>query len=232
MGGFDLSRFATGGATRPDSFSGMQPAFRSALENMIASAPPDIRANFQIKSGYRSPERQAELWANALKKYGSPERARKWVAPPGNSQHNHGNAADLGYLSPDALKWAHANAGQYGLSFPLSNENWHIELANARGQNRMGAPAASPGVAVQPTSLAAAFAPAPGEPAPAMAATSPMMAAGIPDAGAQPGMGGLALMFAQQQADRRSREQDEQQAEQMRRAALFGQGGLAGLYGA
>lgn len=128
----DWTQFATGGATRPDSFSGMQPEFNSALAQLIASAPPEIQQSLRVSSGYRSPERQAELWADALKKYGSAAEARKWVAPPGNSQHNHGNAADLKYASPAAREWAHANAARFGLAFPLDNEDWHIELATAR----------------------------------------------------------------------------------------------------
>jgi hypothetical protein len=103
-------------------------------------------------SGFRSPERQAQLWQNALSKYGSPEAARKWVAPPGRSQHNHGNAVDLRYLNPQATAWAHENAARFGLNFPLSNENWHIEPVGARGHR---AP-----VQGQPQ--------APGTPAPAM----------------------------------------------------------------
>lgn len=129
----DWTQYATGGATRTDSFSGMNPEFSAALAQMFSTAPPEIQAQLRVGSGYRSPERQAQLWEEALRKYGSPEVARKWVAPPGNSQHNHGNAADLKYLSPEAKAWAHANAAQYGLSFPLSNEDWHIELATARG---------------------------------------------------------------------------------------------------
>lgn len=134
----DLMNYATGGATRPDSFSGMVPGFRDALAQMIASAPADIQAELKVSSGFRSPERQAVLWKNALKKYGSAERARKWVAPPGNSQHNKGNAADLKFLSPRAKQWVHANAATHGLAFPLGNEPWHIELATARGGKATG----------------------------------------------------------------------------------------------
>lgn len=130
----DLVQFATGGATRPDSFTGMQPDFSSALGQLFASAPPEIKNSLLVSSGYRSPERQAQLWSDALNKYGSASEARKWVAPPGNSQHNKGNAADLKYASAAAREWAHANAGAYGLAFPLSNEPWHIELSTARGQ--------------------------------------------------------------------------------------------------
>ena len=49
--------------------------------------------NISIYSGYRSDEHQGRLYQDALEKYGSPAAARKWVAPPGKSQHNHGTAA-------------------------------------------------------------------------------------------------------------------------------------------
>lgn len=144
MQDFDWTPYAVGGATRPDSFSGMADPFQRSLSQLIASAPEEIRPHLQISSGYRSPERQAQLWEEALKKYGSPEAARKWVAPPGKSNHNHGKAADLKYGSDAARQWAHQNAGQFGLAFPLSNEPWHIELASARGGPEAPANALAP----------------------------------------------------------------------------------------
>lgn len=133
MAAWDWTPFLIGGGTRPDAMSGLDPAFSAALERMFSAAPTDIQGNLRVNSAYRSPEVQAGLWDDALAKYGSPEEARKWVAPPGKSQHNHGNAADLKYLDPTAKAWAHENASKYGLSFPLGNEDWHIELATARG---------------------------------------------------------------------------------------------------
>ncbi|MDW9841309.1 phage tail protein [Sinorhizobium meliloti] len=115
-----------------DHVNGMADAFAQKLAKMLASMPDDLKGSVTINSGYRSIERQQQLWLDALKKYGTPEAARKWVAPPGNSQHNKSNAADLGYASDAARKWMHANAGNFGLSFPLANENWHIEDATAR----------------------------------------------------------------------------------------------------
>jgi LAS superfamily LD-carboxypeptidase LdcB len=87
---------------------------------------------------------QKRLWEAALKKYGSAATARKWVAPPGHSNHGKGIAADLhaygtvldlkaGGKVGAATKWAHANAGKFGLHFPLSNEDWHIEPKGSRG---------------------------------------------------------------------------------------------------
>lgn len=116
--------------------TGMASTFQQKLATMLASMPDDLKGSVTINSGYRSPERQQELWLEALQKYGSPEAARKWVAPPGNSQHNKGNAADLGYQSDAARKWVHENAGNYGLSFPMSHEPWHVEDEDARSAGR------------------------------------------------------------------------------------------------
>lgn len=135
--------YARGGAAaRPDSFSGMADPFQQALMQMLQNAPEEVKLG--ITSGYRSPETQERLWQDALRKYGSEAEARKWVAPPGKSQHNHGNAADLEYASPAAREWVHQNAGKYGLAFPLGNEDWHVELAGVRGQGgKTSAPATS-----------------------------------------------------------------------------------------
>ncbi|MBX4874440.1 phage tail protein [Rhizobium bangladeshense] len=118
-----------------DSITGMADAFAQKLAKMLASMPDDLKGSVTINSGFRDIARQQQLWLEALKKYGSPEAARKWVAPPGNSQHNKGNAADLGYGSDRARDWVHENAGNFGLSFPLRNENWHIEDADARAKD-------------------------------------------------------------------------------------------------
>jgi hypothetical protein len=113
---------------------GMASAFAEKLATMLASMPENLKGDITINSGFRDIQRQQQLWLNALKEHGSPEEARKWVAPPGNSQHNKGNAADLGYASDASRKWAHDNAGSFGLSFPLGNENWHIEDTDARNK--------------------------------------------------------------------------------------------------
>lgn len=173
---FNWAEYATGGAaSRPDSFTGLSDPFSQALQEMLQAAPPEVKIG--ITSAYRSPELQAKLWEDALAKYGSPAEARKWVAPPGNSQHNHGNAGDLQFTTPAAREWAHANAANYGLAFPLSNEPWHIELGTARG-----APA-----------LAYA-----GGPAPVMRAGAPAKPVGLMGAIGQ-GLGNM-FGFAQQQA--------------------------------
>ena len=130
------------GKTNKDAshISGLKDVFAVKLSRLIQAAPEEIRAGLGIYSGARSVERQAELWQEALKKYGSAEAARKWVAPPGKSNHNHGDAADLSFNgqslrnAPEhVVKWVHENAAAFGLKFPLANENWHIEDDSTRG---------------------------------------------------------------------------------------------------
>ncbi len=129
--GVDLTRFLAAGKDA-SHITGMSSSFEGKLEKMLEALPKELAGQITINSGFRSVERQAQLWQQALEKYGSVAEARKWVAPPGNSQHNKGNAADLGYGSDAARRWAHDNASRFGLSFPLGNENWHIEDADAR----------------------------------------------------------------------------------------------------
>lgn len=111
---------------KSDSHLNFNETIGGGLERLLSDAQA-AGHDVSIYSGYRSLEHQERLWNDALERYGSPEAARRWVAPPGNSQHNHGNAADLRYGSDDAQAWVHANAGNYGLHFRMDHEPWHIE---------------------------------------------------------------------------------------------------------
>lgn len=108
-------------------FDQLNPQFATSLQDYISAV-----GGVEPFSGFRSTQRQAQLYGAALQKYGSPEAARKWVAPPGHSQHNFGEAVDLHFADDAARQRAHAMAGQYGLTFPLANEPWHIEPIGAR----------------------------------------------------------------------------------------------------
>ena len=139
-----FSPYAINGATRPDSFTNLDPLMRSRLMEMLMAAKEELGPDaLRITSAYRSPELQAQLYQDALKKYGDPNVARQWVAPAGRSQHNFGTAVDFANLqgqllrdpnSPQA-KWLKENAARFGLSVPLANEPWQVELAGARDRN-------------------------------------------------------------------------------------------------
>jgi D-alanyl-D-alanine carboxypeptidase len=89
-------------------------------------------------SGYRSSKRQSQLWKTALLKYGSAEKARQWVAPPGSSAHHSGRAIDLwlGFSvssknvkkmrATPVYKWLVKNAVRFGF-YPYPKEPWHWE---------------------------------------------------------------------------------------------------------
>lgn len=177
-----LDQYLVGGATRPDAISGLDPAYRAIIEKMIQGAPVDIARELRITSAYRNPERQQQLWDQALKKYGDPEIADNWVARPGGSQHEKAHAIDWKFGSPAAREWAHANAGKYGASFPLLNEPWHMEKAGARG----GATPA--GVSLATTPISAPPLAGPGGSTIGNPFAGAMMGAGVGPAPAAPGM--------------------------------------------
>jgi hypothetical protein len=100
---------------------GLNPEFGSALDRLRAAMPAGM--NFSINSGFRTHEQQAELYRLR------PDLA----APPGYSPHERGTAADLQFNSDAARAWAHAHAVEFGLSFPVGREPWHVEPSRARG---------------------------------------------------------------------------------------------------
>jgi hypothetical protein len=116
---------ATGAVNVSGDPGGFVPEFEKRLNRMLAASGGRVR----LTSGYRSQQKQAQLFAAAVQKYGSEEAARKWVAPPGKSKHGAGVAGDLA----GDLDWAHRNAKKFGLHFPMPWEKWHIELVGSRG---------------------------------------------------------------------------------------------------
>lgn len=116
--------------------AGLQPDFAANLAALVRYAPGTITIN----QGYRSPEDALGKWNDALGRYGSEDAARQWVAKTVEvdgviqcgSNHCKGLAADLSYADGEVKAWAHNHAADYGLTFPLSNEDWHIEPAGIR----------------------------------------------------------------------------------------------------
>lgn len=104
----------------------MDAEFEARLNAMIEASDGAI----WINSGDRDSETQERLWNEAVAKYGE-EDARNWVAPPGHSYHEKGQAADLG----GDLKLAAQLAPQFGLWFPMPGDDWepwHVEPIGSR----------------------------------------------------------------------------------------------------
>ena len=81
-----------------------------------------------VNSGYRPPWYQKRLFDAAVKKYGSEQAARKWVAPPGKSRH--GKKGGQGAV--DVSLGGQLDASSDRLYRPMSWEEWHVQLTAAR----------------------------------------------------------------------------------------------------
>jgi hypothetical protein len=106
--------------------AGLDPRLERAIRTLVGAARGAVR----VRSGFRSFTEQSVLWEAALKRYGSPEAADDWVAPPGSSFHEKGLAVDLEgdiALAADLVR-------RLGLPLwrPLANEPWHFELLGSR----------------------------------------------------------------------------------------------------
>ena len=127
--------FGEGGGAVPDGttvldggvpgVANLDPALLGALRRAAADAAVD-GVEIVVDSGWRSPEYQQRLLQEAILKYGSAERAARWVATPNTSAHVSGDAVDIG--RSDATAWLSRYGSGYGLCQIYGNEPWHYEL--------------------------------------------------------------------------------------------------------
>jgi zinc D-Ala-D-Ala carboxypeptidase len=103
----------------------LDPALLSALRRAATDAAGDGVELF-VDSGWRSRAYQERLFEEAVSKYGSEERAARWVATPDTSSHVTGDAVDIG--PSDAAEWLSEHGAEYGLCQIYGNEPWHYEL--------------------------------------------------------------------------------------------------------
>jgi hypothetical protein len=106
----------------PDLLAAVQAAARDARDDGVEMV---------VTSGWRSQAHQQRLYAEAVRKYGSEEEARRYVATPDASAHVTGDAVDIG--PTDADSWLSQHGADYGLCQTFANEMWHFELATTPG---------------------------------------------------------------------------------------------------
>lgn len=112
--------------------SHLQPGMKRALDR-ATSAAAAAGIELHVTSGWRSAAKQRVLYEQAIAKYGSAEKARRWVLPPTESEHVRGGAVDVG--PRPAAAWLEEHGVRYGLCRRYANEPWHFELlAPHRGQ--------------------------------------------------------------------------------------------------
>jgi len=99
-----------------------------------------------LSSGFRTLERQQELFEREVAIRGSETEAAKWVLPPHSSHHPQGLAIDVNYPGdkPGAY-WLEKNGARFGLCRVYANEWWHFEGVIAPG---LGCPPLAPNALV------------------------------------------------------------------------------------
>lgn len=116
--------------SREESIYGLSPKLRARLAKAIAAAKAD-GVTIRITSGRRSAAKQQRLLNEAIKKYGSYQKATRWVLPPRYSAHVLGKAVDIGPAA--AMTWLNKNGWRYGVCRRYDNEPWHFEALTAPG---------------------------------------------------------------------------------------------------
>lgn len=111
-----------------EAFTGLEDHLEERVKAMVNASG----GRLWLVSGYRSRERQQQLWEQALAKYGNPEIADNWVANPNEgdgSNHQHGRAVDMGGTE-EGMSWMRQNMHRFGLWQPMEWEPWHLEAVD------------------------------------------------------------------------------------------------------
>jgi hypothetical protein len=103
----------------------LNPDLLGALRQAATAAAED-GVELVVNSGWRSPAYQEQLLHTAVSKYGSREKAARWVAPAYRSPHVSGHAIDIG--PSRAMAWLAKHGAEYRLCQIYRNEPWHYEL--------------------------------------------------------------------------------------------------------
>lgn len=129
--------------------NGVNPVFASRLQTAITAAEAATGAKATITDVSRTPERQAQYYADYTQRavvwngvtY-QPQRQGGLAAPPGQSRHQSGQAADI--ARGPVLTWLHEHASEYGLGFlegqAFRADPVHIQLAGAAAPSGASAP--------------------------------------------------------------------------------------------
>lgn len=100
-----------------------------AFATMAEAASAD-GIELQLDSGFRTNERQAELYDEYLHHDGA------LAAKPGYSNHQSGRALDINCWNWTACEWLATNAKTYGFKRTVPNEPWHWEYSAPRAARR------------------------------------------------------------------------------------------------
>lgn len=116
-----LARYAQGnaavGGASPVDY--LDPEFTRRTAAAVQAMPPELQSRFSVISGFRSPERQAQVNPAVT-----------------NSRHSQGRAMDIGN-DPEVEAWITRHP-EYGVGFPLANdpkERNHLEMTGGAARS-------------------------------------------------------------------------------------------------
>lgn len=118
-----------------ESITALHPILANRFEAARISAEV-AGVTLYITSGFRDESRQAQLYAEAVKRYGSETEAAKWVLPADSSHHPDGLAIDVNYPGGrSGALWLEQNGSRFGLCRVYGNEWWHFEGVIGPGES-------------------------------------------------------------------------------------------------
>ncbi|RZQ62538.1 peptidase M15 [Amycolatopsis suaedae] len=93
--------------------------------NRLRSAAEAAGVKLCVNDGKRSAGQQQHEFDDAVRRFGTPELAGRYVLPPDKSMHVKGIAVDIQPLASAA--WVERNGGKLGWCRRYDNEKWHFE---------------------------------------------------------------------------------------------------------
>jgi zinc D-Ala-D-Ala carboxypeptidase len=108
-----------------ENLAGLTPATRAAFEAARTEALWRHGELIGLTDGYRDPHGQARLFADAVRRGGSPALAMMWALPPHESRHVAGTAVDVRPV--EGARWLERYGARHHLYRVYDNEWWHFE---------------------------------------------------------------------------------------------------------
>jgi len=118
-------RWALAARFPAENLDGLTPATRAAFEAARAEALWCHGEMIGLTDGYRDAQAQAQLFAAAVRRTGSPGLAMTWALPPHESRHVAGTALDVRPV--EGARWLERHGSRHHLYRIYDNEWWHFE---------------------------------------------------------------------------------------------------------
>ncbi|HZR51027.1 MAG TPA: D-alanyl-D-alanine carboxypeptidase [Streptosporangiaceae bacterium] len=134
-------RWALAARFPAENLAGLTPATRAAFEAARAEALWRHGELIGLTDGYRDAHVQAGLFADAVRRAGSPGLAMKRALPPHASRHVAGTALDVRPV--EGARWLERYGSRHHLYRVYDNEWWHFEYWPGGRPPRLSHPGAS-----------------------------------------------------------------------------------------